>query len=75
MSILITGGAGFIGQNLIRTLKKESMNEIIIYDDFSLSNKSLLPNHVKVIEGRIEEKEKLLKSCKKSQNCCKITTT
>lgn len=65
MGILITGGAGFIGQNLIRKLQKESIKKIIIYDNFSLSNKSLLPNNVKIIEGSVEEKEKLLESCKK----------
>ena len=65
MCVLITGGAGFIGQNLIRKLQQESMQEIIIYDNFSLSNKNFLPSNVKTIEGSVEDKEKLLKSSKK----------
>ena len=38
MRILVTGGAGFIGRHLIRSLLK-GKNEIIIYENFSNSSK------------------------------------
>lgn len=34
MKILVTGGAGFIGQNLVHELAKEKENEIVIVDNF-----------------------------------------
>ena len=39
MRILITGGVGFIGSNLINYLsKKRTINKIIVVDNFSKSN-------------------------------------
>ncbi len=44
--ILVTGGAGFIGYNLIKRLKKEG-HKIIVIDDYSSGKKS---NHIKDVE-------------------------
>ena len=37
--IIITGGAGFIGSNLIKKLNKRNENKIIIVDDLNHFNK------------------------------------
>ena len=42
--LVITGGAGFIGSNLIELLSKKTNNKIVSLDDYSTGNKS---NHVK----------------------------
>ena len=53
MKIFVTGGAGFIGKHLVKTLLK-GKNEIIIYENFSNSSKIKLQeikNDVEIIEG------------------------
>jgi len=52
-SVLITGGAGFIGRNLIRLLSSHGY-DISVLDDFSTgSREALEPFDVKVIEGDV----------------------
>ena len=45
MKILITGGAGFIGSNLIKLLSKKRENEIIVIDNFSKGIKNYLKGY------------------------------
>lgn len=59
--VLITGGAGCIGSNLVRALVKTNVEKIIVLDDFSSSPSWNLPNHpeIIVINGSILCEEKL----------------
>ena len=42
MRILITGGCGFIGVNLVRYLLKRDDYEIVILDNFSVGKRECL---------------------------------
>ena len=41
--IIITGGAGFIGSNLVRVLLKKDVEKLLIIDDLSTGSKSIYP--------------------------------
>ncbi|MDP6076580.1 MAG: NAD-dependent epimerase/dehydratase family protein, partial [Acidimicrobiales bacterium] len=55
MKVVITGGAGFIGANLVRTLvRRTDIDEIIVIDDLSFGFRSNLDGlEVTFIEGSI----------------------
>ena len=62
MKILVTGGAGFIGSNLVDELAKD--NHIVILDNFSSGKKENVAHHagkdnVEIIEGDIRDKNLL----------------
>jgi UDP-glucose 4-epimerase len=59
--ILITGGAGCIGSNLIRALLAAEPERIVILDDLSASYKWNLPNNPKIqfILGSVLDEERL----------------
>ena len=63
MKVLITGGAGFIGANLARTLiDQDRISEVVIIDDLSFGFRSNLDGlEVTFVEGSILD-EDLLKS-------------
>ena len=42
--IIVTGGAGFVGSNLIKSLLKKTNKKIISLDNYSSGNKR---NHIK----------------------------
>lgn len=59
--ILITGGAGCIGSNLIRVLLRAEPERIVVIDDLSASYEWNLPNDPKVlfIHGSILDEERM----------------
>ena len=65
-NILITGGTGFIGSNLAKSLLKNY--NVKIYDNFSrrsLKNIKKIPKQIKIIKGDIRDKDKFFKALKK----------
>lgn len=62
--VLITGGAGCIGSNLIQTLAKANLEKIVVVDDFSAASRWNLPNHpeVSLVNGSILCEEDLKKA-------------
>src|SRR3989304_624795 len=60
-TVLVTGGAGAIGSNLVKTLNGLETKKIIILDDLSSSYKWNIPKGSKItfIEGSILDEEKL----------------
>ena len=66
-NILITGGTGFIGSNLAKSLLKNY--NIKIYDNFSrrsLKNIKKIPKQIKIIRGDIRDRDKFFKALKKT---------
>jgi UDP-glucose 4-epimerase len=65
--LIVTGGAGFIGSNLIKYLIKNTNYKILSVDDYSSgTKKNEIKNYrVKYIKGNTIEIEKLLKRYKK----------
>lgn len=62
MKVLVTGGAGFIGSNLVRRLYADGVSSVSVIDDFSTGFRANLEGvDVEVIEGSILDRE-LLKS-------------
>lgn len=55
MKILVTGGAGFIGSNLVDALAAQGTHEILVADDFSSGSWSNLAQHVSNPRVRIEK--------------------
>ncbi len=64
MRILVTGGAGFIGSNLVDALVAETRDEIVVMDDFSTGTRANLSRHdgrgrVVVVEGDIRDEARV----------------
>jgi UDP-glucose 4-epimerase len=62
MKYFVTGGAGFIGSNLVEELIKDPLNEVTIYDNFSTGLKEFFENlkdKVRLIEGDLLDEESL----------------
>lgn len=59
--VLITGGAGCIGSNLVKALTHAEAEKVIVLDDFSSSPRWNLPNHpeIMVVNGSVLSEENL----------------
>ncbi len=69
MNILITGGIGFIGANLVKKLKKNNNHKIVIVDNFSTGSSKYLKNYkVKIYKGDIKN-YKFLEKCFNNIDC------
>lgn len=54
--ILVTGGAGFIGSNMVKLLCDMGMN-VMVFDNLSFGYKDLVDKRAKFIEGDLLDKE------------------
>lgn len=61
MSILITGGAGYIGSHTVAELLKQN-HDIIIYDNLSTGHKEMVPKDVPLYIGDLRDKKTLEKT-------------
>ena len=71
-SIVVTGGSGFVGSNLIESLLLKTKYNIISLDNYSTGKKEnhILSNRVKYIKGSTLYISKILKKYKKKNICC-----
>ena len=54
--VLVTGGAGFVGSNLVRTLIEQNVDEITVIDDFSTGLRTNLAGlDIEIIEADISD--------------------
>ena len=60
MKILVTGGAGYIGSQLVKRLV-ENENDVVIFDDLSTGRKESIPGNVELIHGDITKTEDIKK--------------
>ena len=69
--IVVTGGAGFVGSNMINFLLKKTTLKIISIDNYSSGNKKnhIINNRVKYIKGNTGKISKILEKYKKLINC------
>ena len=58
VKVLVTGGCGFIGNTLARTLAADGW-EVTVLDDFSGGSRARLPNEIHVIQGSITDRDAL----------------
>ena len=58
-NILVTGGAGFIGSNIVKSLR-DSGHKIVVFDNFSRGKNKNIKN-ISFINGDVRDREKVFK--------------
>ena len=73
-TIVVTGGAGFVGTNLIKLFLKKTKYKIISIDDYSSGKKNnhLKNSRVKYISGKTKNISSIIKNVKEIVNIYKI---
>ncbi len=56
MRFLVTGGAGFIGSNIVKRLLRDG-HDVIVIDDFSLGREENIPSGAEVFKGDVRDRE------------------
>ncbi|MCR4739106.1 MAG: NAD-dependent epimerase/dehydratase family protein [Lachnospiraceae bacterium] len=69
MKYFVTGGAGFIGSNMVDRLLSEPGNEVVVYDNFSTGRREFLEEALKnerftLVEGDTLDEDKLREAMK-----------
>ena len=66
---IITGGAGFVGTNLIKKILSETKYKIISIDNYSSGSKNHLPHkNIKYINGDTQDIGYILRNIKKKNS-------
>lgn len=71
MRVVVTGGAGFIGANLVADLvSDERVDQIVVFDDLSTGDRSNVPEHAKVtfVEASILDERALAQACRGAES-------
>lgn len=57
--VVVTGGAGMIGSNLVESLSEAGAEEVVVLDDFSSGYRWLVPDaeNVRIVEGSVLDHE------------------
>ena len=64
MKVLVTGGAGFVGANLVQLLVSEH-HSLRILDDFSTGMREhLAGSNIEIVEGDVRDEQAVLSTCK-----------
>lgn len=58
LKILVTGGAGYIGSHMVRTLGEKGSHEVVVYDNLSTGNKDSLL-HGRLVTGDLGDLQAL----------------
>ena len=69
--IVVTGGAGFVGSNLIERLLTETDKKIISLDNYSTGKieNQLISKRIKYLKGNTKDIKKILNKFRKNINC------
>lgn len=55
-TILVTGGAGYIGSHVVKLLLEQQAGRIVVLDDLSTGSSDLVHSHAKLIVGDIRDR-------------------